>query len=430
MPSVLPRWARTLGVATLLSLAFGVGPSATASADGEVYDVPPSGVFAFDGRGYGHGRGLSQWGAQGRATEGESAEQILLAYYPGTSLSAAGRAVVRVLIVEDEGRDLDVRAQPGFTLFDRASGRRFRLPDVAGGWRIVSRSSGLVLQRATNGRWEDWRAPSGITTFRGPLRLAGPDPIRLRFDDGTARDYAGSLEAVRTGPGRLLTVNRVSLERYLYDVVGREMPLYFDQEALKAQAIAARTYALNRVIGSATRPRYDICSSSDDCQTYGGIRFIDAEGRVHEHEAPRVKAAVDATRGVVLTYRGRPIYAEFSASNGGWSRAWTGWPPRPYLVAVPDVWDAAVSPYHTWSARVSANQIQLAYPRVGQLLRIRITERDGAGPWNGRVTRLRLEGVSAAGEPTSVTVSGDDFVQASAWPGAPAGLRSTWWVIR
>ena len=243
------------------------------------------------------------------------------------------------------------------------------------------------------------------------------------FDDGSWREYRGSLEAVASGSG-LLTVNQVSLERYLYSVVSREMDMGFEPVALQVEAVVARTYALYLSDHAETRPAYDICSSSWQCITYSGVRYGDASGYTRDYEHPNGVAAVDATRGLTRVLNGDPIYAEASASNGGMTRAWDNWPPRPYLRAAYDDWDSDTSPHASWTASVSASSVEARYPAVGHLLGIEVLKRDGSGAWGGRVTEVKI-----TGDAGSVTVSGDEFRWVSPYPDSPNGLRSAWWTL-
>jgi SpoIID/LytB domain protein len=177
------------------------------------------------------------------------------------------------------------------------------------------------------------------------------------------------------------------------------MPASWSAEALKAQAVAARTYALwsrdQDPNGAA-----QICDTSS-CQVYRG----------YSAEDPRSNAAVDATPAQVLTYQGRPAFTQFSSSSGGWTSAGS----RPYLVAEKDPYDGfAANPVHDWTLRLSAGRVAKAYPAIGRLKRLHVTSRDGHGQWGGRVVSLVLDGTRR-----DVTLSGDTFR-------ARFGLRSSW----
>ncbi|MGG6240007.1 SpoIID/LytB domain-containing protein [Nodosilinea sp. AN01ver1] len=197
--------------------------------------------------------------------------------------------------------------------------------------------------------------------------------------------------------GKVTAVNWVDIEAYLYGVVGSEMPANWPQEALKAQAVAARSYALYR------RDRtqgdlFDVASTTAS-QVYQGLAS----------ETPSVQAAVNATQGQVLTYQGRVIEAVFHSSSGGytensediWQRA------TPYLRAVAD-YDQDAPVFH-WSETFSTQQIQQRISGIGRLQSI-ATER--ATP-RGRIMSIRLQGSQG-----TRTLTGTELRQA-------LGLRST-----
>ena len=137
--------------------------------------------------------------------------------------------------------------------------------------------------------------PSGNRTYRGALRSATPVP------GGTARD----------------TVNVLTMDDYVRGVIPTEMPASWQPEAVKAQAVAARTYATWSRSQYPTR-YYQICDTSY-CQVYGGLGAEDA----------RSNAAVTATARQILTYDGKPAFTQFSSSSGGWTSAGS----VPYLAA-------------------------------------------------------------------------------------------------
>jgi stage II sporulation protein D len=176
-----------------------------------------------------------------------------------------------------------------------------------------------------------------------PIPAARP---RLRRAGRPARHYRGSVIVSADG-NTLQIVNRVGLEEYLYGVVTKESVASWPPEALKAQAIASRTYALYQAQHRQDRD-YDMVDD-EGSQVYGGVEGESGAGR----------RAVDDTRSMVLAYRGRPIYAMFTA-NAGWS---TGDPkyifnqPLAYLTATPDPY----SPGETmgrWTRRYSASEIR------------------------------------------------------------------------
>jgi SpoIID/LytB domain protein len=411
-------------------MATTIVSAAPASAD-QVYERPASGVFSVLGHGWGHGHGLSQWGAEGAASQGISADTITSTYYPGTARAVIADAPIRVLLQGDEGKDTVVYAATGLTVTDVSSGATEQLPAGPSKWRATVDSAGLHLSSLTGTTWTPYAIGSSSTTppppastaYAGPLRFSGPQVVRLAYPDGTSRDYRGAIAAVKTSATTLQSQDVLSLEDYLLGVVPRESSSSWKPAALQAQAIAARSYsAYQRAHANGT---YDICDSTQ-CQVFGGTRAYATDGSSIALEAGSTTDAVHATAGVVRTYDGAPIFAEFSSSNGGWSTDGG----EPYLVAQRDDWDGAVdNPVHSWTASLKASDIERRYPAVGTLQRIRVTARDGNGEWGGRVKTVVLEGVDSSGNATSVTTTGVGIYNAHTWPAYSDGLRSSWWQI-
>ena len=425
-------------VGALLTTLAGATP---ALAD-EVYERPADGIFPIAGHGWGHGHGLSQWGAQGAAAQGVDADTITATYYQGTAKAVLPDRPIRVLLQADEGHDTQVYAAPRLTVTDVASGQSATLPQGPTRWRATVAADGLHVASLTGSTWTPYvigppapaspaptsptpGAPAPDAAYTGPVRFASSDFVRVAFPDGSSRDYRGAVQAVATGAASLQSVDVLSLEDYLLGVVPRESSSSWQPAALQAQAIAARSYSAYKRDHVSAGARYDICDTTS-CQVFGGSRLYTADGSGIALEAGSTTDAVHATAGVVRTYSGAPIFAEFGSSNGGWS-ADGG---TPYLVARRDDWDGAVpNPVHAWTAALRATDLQARYPAVGTLQRIRVTGRDGNGEWGGRVTTVVLEGVDAAGNSTSVPASGSGVYNARPWPAYADGLRSSWWHI-
>lgn len=158
------------------------------------------------------------------------------------------------------------------------------------------------------------------------------------------RWYRGTIQVIPNGD-RLVAIDRVDLEQYLYSVLGVEMNQDFPAEALKAQAVAARTYAIYRS-QAASKKLFDV-DSTQDSQVYRGL----------VSEATTTQAAVDATAGQIMTYRGKPILAAFHAASGGHTENVEDiWSERvPYLRGVPD-YDLG-TPGYEWSKTFSTNEL-------------------------------------------------------------------------
>ncbi len=179
------------------------------------------------------------------------------------------------------------------------------------------------------------------------------------------------------------------MESYLRGVVSSEMPATWSSQAVQAQSIAARTYAA----WARTRGYfYDVRDDTGD-QCW--------DGWAADH--PKTNAAIAATRGLISTYGGKPILAQFSSSNGGWSAA--GGPS--YLTAKADPYEArARSPYLSWRVVVTPQRLA-GLDGAGGVARptsVTVLRRDGRGAWGGRVALIRVSGYTSANKPTYATV--------------------------
>lgn len=416
------RALRGLVVSALVAAPLAVVLPATPAAAEEIYGRPASGVFAIEGHGWGHGHGMNQWGAQGAATKGVSYTTILNTYYPGTAQATTADRPIRVLIDEDDHTDVHVMPASGLAVRDLATGARYVLPAGPARWRLVVDGTGYRIQSYNSG-WATY-ATAGRNWWSGPLQFEGPTFIRLYLPSGSAREYRGALRAVRTGTSTINVVNALSREAYLYGVVPRESPASFHAEALKAQSVAARSYSTYKIEHVSSSATYDICSTTS-CQVYGGARLLTG-GQTYELENAATTNAVNATKGVVRTYGGKAIFAEFSSSNGGWSTTGS----QPYLTAKADPWDAIASPHHYWTASLTVAQIEARFPSLGTFRRMRVTKRDGNGEWGGRVKEVILEGTSSTGAPTTVSTTGGSIYAIKTWPASSTGMRGTWWHIK
>jgi SpoIID/LytB domain protein len=399
------RLALAAGVAAVTGLAVvatvdTVRPRAAGAVESETYPLPTAGAWAMVGKGYGHGRGLSQWGSQGAALQGRNGSAILDFYYPGTVTTTIPSAPIRVLLSAPQ-TDTTVRAQAGLAVRDVATGRLYQLPAGPARWRAVRDGTGLHLQHGDGTTWTPWTAPDGLDTWAGPLRFgAGADAVLTLYLGGVPTAYRGTLTAVPTATGTVATVNTLAMDLYLRSVVPAESPASWLAPALRAQAVAARTYAAYGRARS-TAKDWDTCDTTA-CQVYKGTAS----------EAASTTTAVQATANQIRTLSGAPILAEFSASNGGWTVAAIS----PYQVAKPDPYDAAggTNPVFNWTTPLTAAAVQARYPQVGTPTALRVVTRTGNGIWGGRITDLYVDG--SAG---SVRLTGE----------APRlGLRSAWWI--
>nr|WP_300148336.1 SpoIID/LytB domain-containing protein [Propionicimonas sp.] len=384
-PLVRAALATVATTAVVLSLAASDVP---AQADSAV--APKSGAVTVTGAGWGHGKGMSQWGAYGAASKGLKYAEIVDFYYPGTDLDdLTGGNLIRVLISADNDNILHFRPASGLTVTDSA-GVTYKLPTGSKytKWRVSRSGSKRVLAyRSKSGKYvkvstrldpkKVWYVENGTS---GTVKLALP---------GTSdRTYRGRLAARFSGKS-LKTVNYLSIEAYLRSVVPSEMPGSWPAEALKAQSVAARTYAA-KLRATTSSTIYDLCDTSA-CQVYKGTST----------EYSATDKAVSATAGKVVEYKGKLALTMFSASNGGWSAS--GGSDYPYLKAKQDPYDG-VKRDQSWSVTLSSSKVQKAYPSVGTLKSVQVTERDGDGTYGGRVDKVKITGSKG-----SVSVSGGSF---------------------
>jgi stage II sporulation protein D len=366
--------------------------------------VPPPATAAASvrlvGNGYGHGHGMSQWGAQSQAVQGRTHRQILAFYYPGLTWGTTS-ARMRVWLSGDTTDDVVVVDRSHLKARSLGGGPTVTLGKPAARlWRVTAAAGGSRSRIAWKGRTGGWRT---LRTVAGEVELrAGGRPITLVTPSGR-HAYRGALRSARPSPssGRRDTVNVVSLDEYVQGVVPREVYTSWRPAALRAQAVAARTYAAHER-GTPLARHYDICDTTQ-CQVYGGV----------SGEAATTNAAIQSTSGQVLLHGGKPAFTQYSASNGGWV-ADGG---QPYLVAKQDPYTQG-DPNLGWTATISAAALQRAYPAIGTFRRVQVTKRDGNGQWGGRVVSIRI-----VGSRTSTTVSGDTFRSVF-------GLKSEWFTQR
>ena len=321
------------------------------------------------GHGWGHGVGMSQWGALGYARHGWSWQQILAHYYQGTRVSPAPVSRVRVLLAEKQpGARIGCTA--ALRVNDR-SGRGYALH--AGSYAFGSALKLPVAHkrvRVGNGHFR--RRPVAVVAVKRALRPP------LVFDCPTAplslngKAYHGLLVVRRAGAA-LSVVNSLPLDEYVRGVVGGEMPDRWGIAALEAQAVAARSYALATLKPGA---HFDLYADARD-QVYGGMAY----------ETARTNIAVERTAGKVLTWNGRVATTYFFSTSGGRTAnvhdVWPRVPAVPYLRSVDDPYDAA-SPHHVWGP------IVLDAQRVAQKLGVPGGDVSAVRGPSGRVESVQI----------------------------------------
>jgi stage II sporulation protein D len=367
----------------LLALGGAVLAAAPAQADVQI-----------DGHGWGHGIGLAQYGAYGYARdEARDFRWIVEHYFPGTTLGPSPAKRIRVRLKEGGALRLCSAAR-----VRDARGRLVRISELRTYVFEPWEADGVMLTDTTTHRRR--------ARLRAPLRIAGGESTCLRGKAENGRGngtYRGAMVILRTG-SRLLAINDVTLRAYLYGVVPAEVPASWPAEALKAQAVAARGYAVRALKPVAP---FDVLADTRS-QVYGGA----------DAEAIATTAAVDATEPLVAMYAGQVAATYFSSSSGGSTAAieevFTASPPVDYLKSVEDPYDT-LSPYHDWSVTLTDEQAQKKLAEVldGDLAGIEVS----AFTPSGRAATVRVTGTEGEREVSAGTIR------------SLLGLRSTWFEI-
>jgi stage II sporulation protein D len=362
--------------APLLLTALALFAAVPVTADAAVRHV-------FRGAGFGHGIGMSQYGTYGYALEGAKYPGILAHYYKGTQLSTAPSRPVRVLL---QPVDPYIRVRGATSVGGR---------HVNPGTTYIAKrgGAGIVVTNSRGKRVANFDAAAVKFRSADPMRLLGP-----ALNSVSNGLYRGSIEVSLDGGG-VTSVNELDMDSYIRGVVAGEMPSSWPLEALKVQAVAARTYAL------ATR------KTTGDFDQYPDTRSQVYRGVTGE--SVRSDAAVKDTSGRILTYAGIPAVTYYFSTSGGYTEnvefSFVGSLSKPWLVGVPDPYDT-VSPYHRWTVRFSATALDRALRAPGAFKRVKVLQR-GVSP---RVVRAKVVGTRG-----SRTVTGPQVRTA-------LGLRDTW----
>jgi stage II sporulation protein D len=361
-----PALARAAAALAALASLAAFAPAANAGVSWVVH-----------GRGFGHGVGMSAYGAYGFALQGKSYRFILGHYYSGTTIGALpGPRVVRVL--------LDI--SPGDVGFSRATSACGVALDPARSYQ-AHRSGDAIALRSSGGK--------RLASCGRKLRAAGNGTIEIA-GVGT---YRGALETVPTesDAGALNVVNALALEQYVKGVMPNEVPPSWPGEELKAQSLAVRSIALTGAVGG---NGFDLYSDTRS-QVYEGL----------ESEDTRTNAAVDATRNQVVMYGSEVAQTFYSACSGGHTESVVNvfGTAIPYLVGVPDPYDYHC-PLHRWTLRFSGPEIssRLSPYLDGRLKKVVVTKR-GVSP---RIISAKLIGTggvsTVTGEQLEVALGGYD----------------------
>lgn len=349
-------------------------------------DAAP-GSFTISGKGWGHGVGMSQWGARGRAARGENFRQILAHYYTGTSVVPG--------TISNEVRVLAAEAVPTVTLTVSKNTTIGNVTVPAGQSVTVTRSgsslevSGAV--RTTVG--SPLLIPVGRAGNGNQVKVAAEGRATTTYEYGTVRVDSGSSSGLR------VIIKSLSMQEYLYGL--GEMPMSWPVEALKSQIVAARTFVQKQINARKNNPTYadyDVNASLDGAYT----------GTTHTTTSfftNNWKPAVDATNGLVITYGGALIDANYSASSGGYTvNSETAFVTAvPYLRGVPDPDDlTGNNPHANWSATFTAAELG-SWFGVGTMSSMTVT---GAVPASKHLDKTDIRLVGTTG---TKTVTGAQF---------------------
>jgi SpoIID/LytB domain protein len=360
LPRRHPLLARTAVALAALASLVGI---AAAPANAAV-------SWVVHGRGFGHGVGMSAYGAYGYALHGKGYQFILGHYFTGTTIGTLPDSrVVRVLL-DIAGGDV------GFSAATSACGQAL---DPARGYQ-AHRAGNAVVLRSSGGK--------PLANCGRKLRAAG----RGRIAIAGLGTYRGALETVPTESeaGALNVVNALAVDQYVKGVIPNESPPSWPAEELKAQAVASRSFALTAGVGG---NGFDLYADTRS-QVYKGL----------ESEYSTSNAAAAATRGQVVMYGGKVAETLFSACSGGHTESVQnvfGGAAIPYLQGVPDPYDGEC-PLHTWTLRFSGPEIsaKLGGYLKGKLKQVVILK-TGASP---RIIEAKLIGTGGVS-----TVSGEQL---------------------
>jgi len=419
------RISRALAVIVVLSVVL---PAFSPAAPARANSLPPLGIV-IRGHGFGHGRGMSQFGAFGWATKlGRSWQDIIAFYYGdnGRTLSTLTEAdaaltpggVMSVRLEAHDGKQTAVISDNATASWTGAAGtyRALVAQPVSGNTYNVYASASAVCPAISG-------VPSGFTLIGS--RVAGPidfvttngsnpaavvpaDVLGLceaptaTHKNGRIRFYRGGLRATPDAKGFHRTVNLLATETYLRGVVPRESPAGWGDaagglgmNALRAQAVAARSYAL-----SEARYTYAKTCDTQNCHVYGGagLRTIGNTNTSLLEDARTDRAIADTANQVVKDAAQKVVRTEYTSSNGGRTAGGV-------FPAKVDEGDLAADPVlQSWSRMVSANALQKKYPSIGVFMSVTTTHDGLGGDWGGYTTSVTITGTAGV-----VTRSGWNF---------------------
>jgi SpoIID/LytB domain protein len=429
------------GLLTTMPASASEGPGA---ADALAVDAAPEPTWTtaavlgptltFEGHGWGHGRGLGQYGSLGYSLTGWTADTILEHYYSNTAGGAVDpNGIMTVRLTDEDGTDTLVQQAAG-TLTTNVPGATgpvaaVKVSAVGGGNFSVS------IAGTCAGPWT-----VANPSVAGPIVIDSPEEgdnaaamAQVCEPDGTNRWYRGDVMTLWDATnGVQRTINTVRLDQYIRGVVPRESPASWAGfgngagiHALRAQSVAARSYAWSEGRYTYSGVAVKTCDTAA-CQVYAGYGVQPPGEAFIKLEDSRSDQAVADTAGLVrLMGDGSVARTEFSSSTGGWTAGGT------FTAVVDDGDTTPTNPNHQWRTDVPVSAIQAAFPTVGTVQSVRVATRNGLGDWGGRVTQVIVQGqagqqtVSGANFQTRLSLKSDWFQPLNVASGGVGGYWMT-----
>jgi len=415
MRTMRPWTNRVVGLAIALAL---LAPTGAVAATPDI---------TFSGSGWGHGVGLSQYGAKAMGADGATWQQIVDRYFTGVSIGppstvAAGTFVATdsdplwVGLLQDSSIvSFSIQSGSAQLCFDGAAGCVVTA-EVGESWRYgPDGTGGCVFMRLTaTGVWSAVAASSGCAASVDPV--GGTAVVNIPFKARSYRDATIRFRETPTG-ARVHTVLEIGIDAYLRGLA--PVPESWAPSTLRAQAVVSRSNALWHALNRGAEPTFDIARrQACHCNLYDGSPDQVFQGQTGESRHPNWVAAVEATAQQVMGWQGSVALGEFSSSSGGWTDAYSdafGGATHPYLASVDDsaaYSTSASNPHVSWGAGFDQSILASAFG-FSWINDVQVASRNTSGS----TATLRLAGIRS-GRPMVDTISAVDLREA-------LGLRST-----
>lgn len=337
--------------------------------------------FSFSGRGYGHGVGMTQYGAEGMAEKGYTDNYILKYYYTGVGITNKDTSNTNINVaLKQNVANTNILCNNEYYISDSKTHLKlFTIPadsfinvKYQDGSYFISNSTTSEIQNTTASAIELSTTGSGVIMVKN-------------------KSYSGTINLSRsnTTTNNLDVVNNLNIEQYLRGVIPVEMYAGWKPEALKAQILASRTYAMKQISLHKTR-KFDVYDTVLS-QVYMGESANDY----------RVDKLIADTQGEVITYKGKLIDALFSASAGGYTvdASFVWGTAVPYLKGKPDPYDKSVYATNWWTYTIKRTVLQKLFTKVGNIYKIQVSSKKFLRPTFIKIT----------GSKTTITISAPTF---------------------